>query len=548
MNMKAVQFSLILALASSLTFTATAQSVNADYDRNSMTILSVEHRDGLDAVLKNYLSRDFPGGEKFDQTRIATTTVVDDGARYRHVENGGVAQERAYLNTHRSRISAQLFSLGVAPQIIGAWFNRSKDGMMDISVIKSRADYNASDATVNIAGSQALGRYLLQSEGVSLVGNSYVLVVDHARPTQEYRRDSKGSTTGVDFRADAFGYLYKVDFSDVERQKVYDCWIYPEDSATERARKNEAWSKIRFNLSPVTEVYTTGHASKTFTQKDRSTDGLMEKSIEDCVRAVIAELDDHVEGWQVKSSIYSVHPVTSKIGTKEGLKNMDRYQVEEFLLDENGNITPRKKGYVRATSVNNNSTVATGHSGVSEFFQIAGGKLEPGMRLTQKKDLGISVKALYYIGATAGYGAELDLPFSMKTSGSCFHVKIAGSGKSLGTVNGRELSAIDARIGMGYGIRPIRQVELIPTAFVVLDGFNEKGTKFSMDNNKCWGAEVGVDMELTVFYPVKLIGGAFYDLPVLADSYWRENYDALEANGIKRMNGLTYRAGIVIEF
>jgi hypothetical protein len=546
--MKAVKFSLVLALASGLAFPATAQSVNADYDRNSLTVLSVEHRDGLDAVLKNYLLRNFPGGEKFDQTRIATATVADDGARYRYVENGGVAQERTYLNAHRSRISAQLSSLGVAPQIIGAWFNRSKDGMMDISVIKSRADYNASDATVNIASSQALGRYLLQSEGVSLVGNSYVLVVDHARPTHEYRRDTKGSTTGIDYRADAFGYLYKVDFSDVERQKVYDCWIYPEDSAAERARKNEAWSKILFTLSPVTEVYAAGHASKTFTQKDRSTDGLEEECIQDCVRAVIAELDEHVEGWQVKSSIYSVRPVTSKIGTKEGVKNMDRYQVEEFLLGDDGNVTSRKKGYVRATSVNNNSTVATGHSGVSEFFQIAGGKLEPGMRLTQKKDLGISVKALYYLGATAGYGAELDIPFSMKTSGSCVHVKIAGSGKGLGTVNGKDLSAIDARIGMGYGIRPIRQVELIPTAYVVLDGFDEKGTKFSMDNNNCWGAEAGVDMELTVFYPVKLIGGVFYDLPVLADSYWKENYDALEANGIKRMNGLTYRAGIVIEF
>jgi hypothetical protein len=538
--------SFVWACALFLSPLATAQTVNADYDRNSLTILSVHHGDNLDSVLDRYLLQNNPGGDKFDPTRIVTKAVTDRTPRYQYDEKGGFNQETSYQNAHSLPIVEQLTSEKVVSQIIGTWFHRSEKGLMDLSVIKARSEYNATDATVNLANAQALGKYLLQGEGVNLIGNSYILVVDHSRPKYEYSRDSYGNTSGIRYTADALGYLYKVVFSDADRQRVYDCWIYPEDSAAERNRKNEAWSRIPFAFTSVMNVHATGSSSKTFTDRDRGTDGLEQKCIEDCVTAILSKLEDKVEGWMVKSAIYSTHPVTSKIGTKEGLRRMDRYEVEEFLLDDAGNVTTRRKGYVRATKVNSNTTASTGRTGLSEFYQIAGGRLEPGMLLKQKRDIALSAKALYIGGASSGYGLEFDLPFYMNTSGSAPHVIIGGSYKGFDI----DVSAIDVRMGLGYGVRPIRQLEIIPTVSILADILAPKGdTNSSVTKNACWCAEPGVALDLTLFYPVKLTGGVYYDIPVMGSETWVYYRDQLSAAGIPdRAKGLTWKAGLCVEF
>ena len=62
-----------------------------------------------------------------------------------------------------------------------------------------------------------------------------------------------------------------------------------------------------------------------------------------------------------------------------------------------------------------------------------------------------------------------------------------------------------------------------------------------------WGLEAGVDMNLTIFYPVKINAGAFYTAPVLGGDYWRAYSEVLKNVGQNRM-GFTWRAGLVYEF
>ena len=255
----------------------------------------------------------------------------------------------------------------------------------------------------------------------------------------------------------------------------------------------------------------------------------------------------------------------SKVGTKEGLKNMSRFEVQEYVLDAAGNVSTRRKGYVRATTVADNTrAVSRDKQPLTEFYQIAGTRLEPGMLLKEKKSLNMDVKALFYSGASKGVGVEMDMLSGMKTTGSCLHMRMAGTywpyaAGSTGPVQEdgtayrltQAISAIGVRLGLGYGIRPFRQLELVPVAYVLADFLDSKLTEgddsYSAFTKAGWGVEGGVDANLTLFYPVKLNAGAYYSLPVIGGGYWQVYKEALKNLGQDRM-GFTWRAGLVIEF
>ena len=152
----------------------------------------------------------------------------------------------------------------------------------------------------------------------------------------------------------------------------------------------------------------------------------------------------------------------------------------------------------------------------------------------------------------------------MKTWGGCGHVRIGGTFwpykagstgpvQSDGTVYqlNTDINAIAVRMGFGYGLRPIRQVEFIPTAYLLADFLDSKITEGEKQNSAFtkagWGIEAGVDANITVFYPVKINVGAYYSAPLVGGALWQVYRDALKNLGQNRM-GFTWRAGLVYEF
>ena len=542
---------------------AFAQGVNADYDRSSLTVVSVGHGDRYDAISSAYLSKYNPGGDKFDATRVNTQAVKASYGRYvRNDQQNAIT----FARLHESDIRASLEKEHVARQVIGAWFNRSAQGVMDLNVVNKRADYNATDQTYNVAKAQALGEYLLHGEGLKLIENSYILVVDHSNPEREYIKNSNGAVTGVKFSTQALGYLYKVVFDDAARQSVYDCWIYTDDSPATRKAKNAAWDKLNFGLKLVgiSDQFSTGQTN--LGNGNNNEQPALDYAVSHCAPTLINYFEKHVDAWKVKSGIFAVKPIRAKIGTKEGVSRMSRFRVDEFILEEDGSVTSRRKGYVRATEVADNRTAAKGASAVSEFYQIAGGTLEPGMELVQKPSINLELKGLYYGGSRPGYGLEADIAFGLKTNGCSHHVRIGGSFFSYkaGTGNGEyELTVdhrvVDVRMGYGYGFRPVRWVELIPNASLLADNIDSKLTEDVGQNadgtqseksfmlKTGWGFEAGLDMNITVFYPVKLTAGAYWSQTFTGGDFWKQYNSGLEMVGIKR-NGLTWRAGLVYEF
>ena len=222
------------------------------------------------------------------------------------------------------------------------------------AVIKSAhlAEYNATDQTFNVANSQALGKYLLQSGGVELIKHSYILVVDHSVPVIERKYNDRGNVSGIEVCTYAIGNLYKLDIEDSDFQKVYDCWIYPDDSPEVKESKMKAWDRLDFTLWNIKNVGTLCLESQEASMGNAPDENaLVENSITKCARELIDELEKSGSDWQVKSGIYKTNPVSAKIGKKEGLSNMDRYEVLEFISDGYGHNYSRRRGWIRATKV-----------------------------------------------------------------------------------------------------------------------------------------------------------------------------------------------------
>lgn len=560
-----------ILLIACISGTATAQSVNGGgYDRNSLTVIAAGHGDSYDSVTATYFAGSRPGGDKFDVNAIPVKSIRIPGARFVKTEDNSAD---TYMRLQASDVADKLKEADVARKIVTFWFNRRKNGDMDLSVINRRAEYNATDQTYYIAHSSALGDYLLKGDGPKLIQGSYVLVIDHAKPVRSDLKDSMtGKVNGVQYSVDGFGYLYKLNFGDEWLQKVYDCWIYSDDTPEERSRKLASWDEIPFSLSLEKIVLANSISSKTFQGNDREEKSVMEDAVRGCSSSLMRKLDKQVAAWQVKTAIYKLHPVSAKIGTKEGLKNMDRYKIIEYVSDGNS-LKESVKGYVRASEVVNNSSNARGKSSVSEFYQIAGGRLEPGMELRQKNSADVNLKLLYYGGCGKLYGIEGDFMFGLKTNGSVNHVWLGAGygryGKGF-TANDEKVlavavDAIDIRMGYGYGFRPMRFLELIPGLSLLagdlsseLDKDDTSGSgggtgtggeeeQSSVFKSIGWGLEAGLNADISIWYPVKLTAGVYYDQYLFGGADWKIYKDALKEVGTSR-SGLNFRAGLVYEF
>ena len=179
-----------------ISLSAFAQGINAEYDRNSLTVFTIHHNDRYDAISDAYLSRSFPGGEKFDNNMLDIRHLDVNYTRFIKSDAADIQQ---YMRLHAANVEKELKARFVSLQIVGKWFNRSPEGWMNLNLINERSDYNATDKTYNIASSQALGEYLLHGNGVKLVDNSYILVVDHSVPERSEYRDRDGKITSISY-------------------------------------------------------------------------------------------------------------------------------------------------------------------------------------------------------------------------------------------------------------------------------------------------------------------------------------------------------------
>ncbi len=538
---------------------ATAQekvekNVSEDYNRNSISIVVVDRGDNFDNAVYNAVKKSIKYGDKFDKNNISTDRVL--------------VQQSREIKPIVANIDKAICNKTIGHEIIKYWFDSDNDGMMDGKLVEHRGRFNANDEAVLSANNAKIGESALKDAGYELINNSYVAAIDCCNILGDVKSGYVTMTISV----------YKVDFpTDTQNQFYESCWIDASTPKSEIAARKEAFSKISISLTPITSATATASAAS---------DGSEGTSVNKAFAATIQKLENQIADWKVVTAIKSTHPIKAKIGTKEGLRNTQRYAAYETVVRNVGGekrILSRKMGYVRATKVVDNNAYATGKSPMSEFYQISRvANVKPGQLLQQSNDLGLGIMAGYSIGGLSRYEVNLDYLAKMNTSGVS-HYGLLDIGYDLmpgkdfdddviklacGDLFDNGVSFINASVGYGLGLRLTRFVELVPSISAGVDYMmlnsemidldtDESSSSSDSEDTKEWAyfGKLGVKANFTVAYPLQLVVGASYSLIVSEESTYSAYNDIFEAcedaecgNVKRRTGGLALTLGIKLTF
>ena len=523
------------------------ENVQDDYKRNSLSIIVVDRGDNyVDTVFEAVRSIDL--GDKFDLNLIPTNRITISGNRANTV--GGIEVGKA--------VNAS----DLGKEILSYWFDRQADGTMNAKRLEHRGNYNADDQDVLNARAAKVGPESLGDVGYALVNGSYVMILDYSGI-----KSSKNDKNEVSWSVTTNAYVYQIDYSEDIEAQVIEAWVYEDDTPEAIARKNEAYDKILVGMSPKATV--------SYTTSAKEADGGVRAAIVEGYGETLLRLENQIPAWNVTTSIALRNPLRAKIGTKEGVKNRMRFQAYMVKGDrKTGEPYTVSKGYIRATTIADNRGMATGQSTkFTEFYQISGGKIDEGMTIKQKNDLGMGVSLGYKIGGLAPYNLTVDYLASINTKGfSHYGLLNIGydmfSGSKIGDKVGKYLDAgdltgltdggisyINFGIGYGFGIRPIRHVELMP--FIMgggdymmnhndfLDEEAGEETEDSFMDKVAWYGNAGLRINFNVKYPLQLFIQADYTLLFVKEgSYYEAFNELLKVGDLGHKNSFGVMAGV----
>lgn len=519
------------------------ENVQDDYKRNSLSIIVVDRGDNYDDTVFEAV-RSINLGDKFDLNLIPTNRITISGNRANTV--GGIEVGKA--------VNAS----DLGKEILSYWFDRQADGTMNAKRLEQRGNYNADDQDVLNARAAKVGPESLGDVGYALINGSYVMILDYSGITS-----SKNDKQEVSWSVTTNAYVYQIDYSEDIEAQVIEAWVYEDDTPEAIARKNEAYDKILVGMSPKATV--------SYTTSAKEADGGVRAAIVEGYGETLLRLENQIPAWNVTTAIAKRNPLRAKIGTKEGVKNRMRFRAYLVKGDKNGNPYTVPKGYIRATTVADNRGMATGQSTkFTEFYQISGGKIDEGMTIKQKNDLGMGVSLGYKVGGLAPYNLTVDYLASINTKGfSHYGLLNVGydmfSGSKIGDKVGQYLPAgsltgltdggisyINFGIGYGFGIRPIRHVELMP--FIMgggdymmnhndLDAGEE--TEDSFMDKVAWYGNAGLRVNFNVKYPLQLFIQADYTLLFVKEgSYYEAFNELLKVGDLGHKNSFGVMAGV----
>lgn len=540
--MRKILFTIINLLAIVTAFAQTGKS-----DRNSLSIILLDYNDSYSTVINQVFTQVSPDSQ-YDINKIPTRSI-------RINEKRTIAGENGYYHApdRTQNILTFLNKNNIGKEIVCTLFNRnSQTGEMSAEQIYNRGLYNVSDQ--NILESQATKRGVegLKDSGFSLISNCHILVLDYANIRYEYK---KGNNDNSDFYwyATPAAYLFKIEWDNSKQDQLFNCWIDKNTSPTERNSKMQAFEKLYIPMKFVIRIADDDRSESTGIEKQQrkidngekrkySNDELKEnafvKMISEAADDLGGRIENKYESFQIQNSIYSIRPVKAKIGKKEGVKVNDRYFVYELVAQNDNSTKLTRKGVVKATThIAENRQVATGNSPTTEFYQIAGGKLEAGMTLKEKRSCYLNLDLGYRYGELEGIYAGLNTSL-YATRATSHHIMLQVTGWD---------KAVTASIDYGFGLR-CNNFEIYPYIGVGLDSFLKDDDEADTDNkagkNNAWLAQGGLRFHLNIYYPVQLFGGVEYNYPFSEG----ENYKEKKITKDRDIEGFNLYGGLRICF
>jgi hypothetical protein len=363
MKLKNVLFAMLVVSISN----GFAQS-NKDvkYRRSSLHTILIESESfpRKESVIKAYNAAPFP--EKYDNHSIGEKSFDPKkyGATKELSEDEMAVVVTKYLKDNK-----------IGNKLVAKWFDRKANGFFDIDLISQRGLISASFTDIKTAEASAEGKALLQTAGLDLINNTFVVVSKMkfyenepvARAAREAALIAAGklgmailrdkaidvANKGYDKAKEGYSvwttsYLYKLKWDDATSNTFYqDLWI---DATTEG---KVAEKKANFDKSELFQLELIGSENST----SLVTFSLSEKRTEEQVIAlavtrnvdnVYAKLQKKYDVFKTKVPLFTGNPLTAKIGMKEGLEGGEKFEVLEANMDpKTGIIEYKKKGTIK---------------------------------------------------------------------------------------------------------------------------------------------------------------------------------------------------------
>jgi hypothetical protein len=412
--------SCMLLLSTSLSYGQADKKVETKFMRPSVTTLFYAPTDARESSVLNTF-KNLPMVSKFDDHSIvyADLKLNLPAAPDVPLSNAGAAAMKDYnakiqeINALRESQINDYISKASNP-IVAKWWNRSPEGDFDASLLSKRGSYTATDADVLADKAAAASR--LEMLGESLLNKSYLVLykISNIRTMEEVydAADAAGAKVKgyVPAKRTEEGYqlyytadLYKLNYNDSVSALFYqDYWSSKENHD---ANKAEAWGSATFPMDLVNSHNSSASATQSNDPNSAIYKIIRRKSMDELLQDLPSGIQDDaityftrkVEDFQLKVTVYEEHPLTAKLGSKEGLSLDQRFFIYEIQLDPKTNQQIKKrKGVARATSkISTNDSIASGETKPSVFKQQGGKKIYQGMLMVEHNDLGIIVIAGY---------------------------------------------------------------------------------------------------------------------------------------------------------
>jgi hypothetical protein len=369
--------------------------LNVKYKRSSLytLMLSDESREYSNSIRISFVNT--PLSEKFNNHIIDARIIAKTDLIYisqtpkRNKPKGGIFSQIPKIpkipvnisNSNKKSKHAQQIAIlnhlntnNFAKSMISKWFNRSKKGGFNMSLIAERGSYNATDLDIKIAKQTVRGLAMLSDAGEVLINNTFIIVNDFKFtnkeevaekikiiideiPEKSSKKGNKDATKtasiakeGVTFFGKGYvvkttAYLYKLIWNEeIAAIFYYDFWT--EDASLNLKRKKAFDISKIFKLELVgTQTAWADVQSTILTTK--SNQELIAIATVKAADNVIAKLQRKYEVFRTKTPLLSGNPLSAKIGFKEGLEKGDKYEVLEQFINNDGIPKYKRIGVIK---------------------------------------------------------------------------------------------------------------------------------------------------------------------------------------------------------
>lgn len=375
--------------------------IPARYDRNALSIMLLENQSKYNSDLKVAAEQLVVPG-KYDDHLLLQRTIVSGSAT--------------------GELTNSISQSTIGNQVLAKWFSKKADGEFDMGLIGERGLYNATSDDFRKASASKIGMDKVKDAGAALVDNSYIQVLEFTKvqSMEEYYNETDAANraraardgtvfkpvdrTQNGYKAELKAHLFRIDPS--YRDTLFNAmWIYADDPEHVKAYKRSLFNGYRFAFSYVMSTTTTSEAVQynpgqlTAPKVQLSRQELFTNLINKAVELSLYGIESAYEPFRVKTALAEVRPLKAKIGTKEGLAVDQRFFVLENVLNASGETESKRMGVIYVSSVAENAVLANSSNiPLSRFYQTAGKKLDAGMTLQQRNDVGFGIS----MGGSAG--------------------------------------------------------------------------------------------------------------------------------------------------